>query len=696
MQPRNPSILLVAVAVLAVLGTTACESCCRVTKPVCEKCKVCPECKECKECPGPPEAQAFYRWVDWLDAEALAAAGGKCPQPEGNVWKDVKRLFHPPLANCEVCADRAKEAYCVYELNDPQRLSPQQASERVRDLLGLRRGGQVRLRLPDADRVGLVALATPMEEARLEVKQKIRSHARDVVGALDSLPAPLKDGPKVRVALLDSIEGKKDHPCGEPPVPPPPGSPPPELPHGQAMCLVIRELACPQGGSGHCAVDVKSYQALKHEGGRGTWYDLAQALHQALEDWQQDPQYPEQRLVINLSLGWEVPPGGKNDSTWVNAIYQKLEEAAHLGALVIASVGNDLEGPTASQTPMYPAAWEEVSSPKPSGAYSPLVHAVDGLDGLRRRLLGAREQATPRLATYSFHLPPNGAYLRFGTVGSFEDIGPVLSGTSVSTAVVTATAAAAWYHDNTLGAHTVMDAVYEVAHGLGQPADFPPRTSPPEVRLVSFCKTLEKVGAAVPPAQCVLPQPGANPHWTNDGIDKAWDATGSDVYKTDLKPKLAYGPYDCGTEADNHLHSVNTPWPPPYPCSAQQIYGSAGSNPPPPPPPPGCDVCALVMDVQNARFIGFIGPKPVKSPQLKLYEESGTTKAVHHIKLGEVTSDDRFSAKKLVNIEIKGLDLGVNPDRWQRAELVGVVEGSYGPVGATDELPIMKYPPPPP
>jgi hypothetical protein len=224
--------------------------------------------------------------------------------------------------------------------------------------------------------------------------------------------------------------------------------------HGYTVARLIQDLLC-EGEA--CLAEIWTYRGARFDdfaqrpgsppGGAQT--ELARAIHRATADWLSGG--GNQRLVINISLGWaplpsfggsfggdvtqgELPPAG--------SVWDALRFARCNGALVVASAGNNLGvgNGNADRDAVLPAAWASQQS-------VPCFDADTTLDGplvisagaLERDLPLAlqREAAATVVATGSHGI----ARAEFGSRGSFTML---LNGTSVSAAVVSAAAAAVW------------------------------------------------------------------------------------------------------------------------------------------------------------------------------------------------------------------------------------------------------------
>lgn len=278
-------------------------------------------------------------------------------------------------------------------------------------------------------------LAAQAEDSGEVVAQLAESRASET--GETSLPGTT--GVPVRVAVVDSAVKPFD------------STEPDRYVHGKMVGETI-------GGLADGRVQIRNYLALPLEnalspvenydqgGYFGTVGHLVRAIKQALADWA--PVMATQRLVINLSLGWEPALA---DPLANLAVVTVLQRATCMGALVIAAAGNRNGS---SQGPLYPARWESVeplktlsastceaqgfklSSP-PGPGNRPLVYAVGGLDARDLPLPVTRPRGLPARVAYGsgFVVNPSGA-----------DHDGIMSGTSLATAVVSGVAAVAWYY----------------------------------------------------------------------------------------------------------------------------------------------------------------------------------------------------------------------------------------------------------
>ncbi|NUN13675.1 MAG: S8 family serine peptidase [Myxococcales bacterium] len=251
--------------------------------------------------------------------------------------------------------------------------------------------------------------------------------------------------------------------------------------HGASLAALIREFGgtiLGQGSAEVCAAELLTTLALDKKivsrngkkipvvvsdgGSVGSQLSLAWAIQEALSIWQESHQ--TKKLIINLSVGWE--PGSDND---IHVVRDRILDAVDQGALVIAAAGNrptKMSGKYAGL--MYPAAYATesyacVPAPpgSPAGMNCPIVVPVGGVDRKDVFLWGARPQGSPHLMAPALAGAGEAAYLQTSSP-SMTHLAS-LTGTSVSAAVLSATAARVWGKDPKLPPHAVMERIWNSA-----------------------------------------------------------------------------------------------------------------------------------------------------------------------------------------------------------------------------------------
>lgn len=259
--------------------------------------------------------------------------------------------------------------------------------------------------------------------------------------------------------------------------------------HGPVVASIVESFLCPTGSG--CTHQVRNYLGLPRtneginpqgKGGQvGLQSDLARGIYHALAA---DEQLESDHLVINLSVAWEAEKFGGTGigdmDPAARSVYDVIRVARCRRALIIAAAGNQ-SGLSCSGEPMAPARWEDIAAPDSleceelgiTNPYvdpatdAPLVHAVGGLLGPNVPMATSRAAGMPRLAAASSHAV---ASPRDG-LASFA----VRTGSSIGTAVASASASLVWGYNPGLSPSTVMQKLYDSGHPVGTlDADFGP------------------------------------------------------------------------------------------------------------------------------------------------------------------------------------------------------------------------------
>lgn len=442
---------------------------------------------------GPPGACPADRWV-------AVASSGTCSAPQS--WRST------PIGRL------GRAALCLIEWNaggdpEPSRIAALEADPALMDL------GR------DCPVVG--GLGTTADEA-----------APHLVSAHDALLQLHRSvgSERVRLAVLDTM---------------PPGANAPRARHGPWMNALALGLACPSGT--HCDLDLHPELALpldargRVDTARGGYYgrptDIASAIELAVDRWRADRDEVGP-LVVSLSLGWDpvdhladtLPEAHLHQlvrptpgiSGPVRRVHAAIVRARCEGALVVAASGND---PLLRQSPdpLLPGGWARLAAPSPaqcrcldskspdclelaegprptSIGLDPLVQAASGLGLDDSPSLLARSHAAGLLAAPADHTPIRG-------VGGYD----VISGSSVATVRVAATAALVWSHRPGWSAAELMEHIYRTGVDLGTPADLCPGGSCPSLHRIAPCDALNAAGV---PARCPPAPPAHFPHYDED------------------------------------------------------------------------------------------------------------------------------------------------------------------------------------
>jgi hypothetical protein len=299
--------------------------------------------------------------------------------------------------------------------------------------------------------------------------------------------APLLADPRVRVIVADTEQdtgGVAGLPVGT-------------NRHGELMADLVRELSCPpKSKAGPCSVQVETRLALPrvrlaqsntealvtNRGDFGRFSDLVGAIDRSLVTWRADVQsgnpFPEV-LALSLSIGFEkqdvVPP----DEAFAadDLVLQALRAFSCHGGAIFAAAGN--HGGRGSSELLYPGRWQDklqpsieqcaalISANDASDTYTALQEAYSVATGGKALFLRSYHPAGGPDTAPGFLLHAIGAFdqggvpikktrenacPRYGALGLGWSVPAnaqlLLTGTSVSTAVVSAIFAAAMAQDS--------------------------------------------------------------------------------------------------------------------------------------------------------------------------------------------------------------------------------------------------------
>ncbi len=438
----------------------------------------------------------------------------------------------------------------------------------------------------DADVMGVGAQASELADISWLALQ---DHFLQQAGQV-SLPAALPV--RVRLAVLDAspdstasgADGPEDIEANSP--------------HGTALLNMARDLVC-DATETECRATVASRLAMSWEcfdatspqdcrdvlagGYVGLISELARAINAEVMEWRNGA--AEDRLIINLSLGWHQEFGGgeaqvHNMPVYAQAVFRALEDAVCRGALPIVAAGNRDASSVPQSGPFLPALWETRPAPSvatcqslnivtagTSAAYRPMVFSVAGVKASGAALDTTRRNGVSRLAAFGDH----------GVV-DFSNSGlptGTLTGSSVAALVVSATAAALWSFFPEADAFALMEAIYRGAEPLGRQADYwqtTPRPASTEVRKVALCDTLSTVCSVSEECVELECSPEAALDLSNVDFRKFEDpAVAIHVDVSTIDDALGLTP-QCGSETvlyDSH----NAP--PVDPCPHRQFEGAS-------------------------------------------------------------------------------------------------------------------------
>ncbi len=266
-----------------------------------------------------------------------------------------------------------------------------------------------------------------------------------------------------------------------------------------------------------CAAEVTSVLAMPvlsaagdigPDGGyMGTLADLAAAIQGAVATWEKDREQLDSaqpsKLILNISLGWEHHAGYADCSTGpflgleasAKVVHDTLQYAAARGVLIIAAAGNQAGGPSAPTGLVCPGKYQSV--PQTTAPSEPLLVAVSGVDYQDHPLQTARQDGITGITALG---------LGGAAWAPADPVAPPLTGSSVSTAVVSAVSALVWAARPTWTPRQVTTAVYEGGMPMGNTPTFacPLLLSSCNARRASTCGALTSAGVttsqACPPA----------------------------------------------------------------------------------------------------------------------------------------------------------------------------------------------------
>lgn len=276
--------------------------------------------------------------------------------------------------------------------------------------------------------------------------------------------------------------------------------------HGRSVAAAARRLSC---YNGNCNLDIFPVLGLPRTeptvvdtvngGAFGFQSELAEGILEAVNLWQEHR--AGARLVINLSVGWEgrfnLVPNSTIRRPSVRMVYDALRYARCHGALIIAAAGNKGNDAAHDDGAIFPAAFAselapdedecgEINAPYEDDVRAvptdPLVVPVSGLTRHDELLHNARNHTrTP--------LQAPGSNVAVWDVQN-NQMRPALTGSSMSSAAVSAAAATLWAYRPQTPPHVVINQLYLSGVDLGVNADVCHVQSCPTSRRVSMCTAL--------------------------------------------------------------------------------------------------------------------------------------------------------------------------------------------------------------
>jgi hypothetical protein len=391
----------------------------------------------------------------------------RCPEGSG-AWA-ASNLFDDPTLPPELLA------YCLYEWTNP-------TVEPIHSLLPNSPDGRHKSVWLQPDCNVVAPLSHPFEQNdadTLEAAYLAQIEARTTLPRI-GFPSATK------VMVVDSSIDS-NFPLAGPGV----------IEHGELVGTIIRKLSCPSPlATSACLSRVSSRLALPlrsedgviyfdddHGGEFGALRHLARAIVDAYNYAAGEP--GSNRIIINLSLGWDSRWGGSYPGTnWmsldppVRAVQSAISYTACHNALVIAAAGNRSGSPDELNTASFPGRWENKPTPAATRCnnylggdtrvaammtgYTPLLHAASGVTGADELLLNVKEGSIPRLVAPAAHV---------GFVSDQSD--HAITGSSVGAASVAGIAAAVWAYQPLWSPHDVMDLIVSTGEPLTWiPVDF--------------------------------------------------------------------------------------------------------------------------------------------------------------------------------------------------------------------------------
>jgi hypothetical protein len=320
----------------------------------------------------------------------------------------------------------------------------------------------------------------------------------------------------------------------------------------------------------------------------GTIGVLAEKIHEEVDAWRN--RGVGEPLIVNLSLGWDPLYGGDagTPDTWpfdVQAVYDALYEAACEGAVVVASSGNRAGGPDGAMNPIFPAAWgdrvvDDVGCADLLGGApldyadldeKPLIYAVGGVDEEGRDLAVSRLNSRPAIVAYGDHAVDTD-YL-----GAYTSI---LTGTSVSSAVVAAVAGVAWHNTPTRAGYEVMESVTESGWDTNDISNAFCAAGPGgcgPARVVDMCRAIQYTCMVKYPGDCVhVPPMAPCPVTPVDGTPDPADIASFESGAITMPLAFPFAPRAASDCSGGAIDLYNEdPWRASDPCPHQQYYDFA-------------------------------------------------------------------------------------------------------------------------
>jgi hypothetical protein len=451
----------------------------------------------------------------WIAIAANAKGNPLAACPGAKGWS-VRPLFGLPA---EALRKSGLPLICLYDRKAPprgsapiaggpvpDRPSPAPSAPHAREILPVLHGAVKRCAV-----VG--PLQANSASGLTERSQEIFYHELRFQVGTTELPLTSGGSPRVRLVVIDTQPTASllsDSPCLQ------------CSPHGFGIAHIARDLTCLGAvcgdGTSVCAAEIATRLGLPLTGAgavpaavadptaQGGYFgrpsDLALAIADEVFQWTQDESRGSQRLILNLSVGWDPEllheDLGAEDPEGLNAeelaVYAALAYAKNARALVVAAAGNSPGGSKPGLSATLPARWYQgppndprLLVPKPLRGLDPVVYAIGAVDRNDRPLANVRVQSLPPLVAYGDHA--------MVPLPNYSGWTAPLTGSSVSAVVASSIAAVAWHLRPDLSAEDIMRLLTRSGNPLARQADLYPSDtsgdgSEKEIRRLRFASAL--------------------------------------------------------------------------------------------------------------------------------------------------------------------------------------------------------------
>ncbi|MEO0974942.1 MAG: S8/S53 family peptidase, partial [Pseudomonadota bacterium] len=383
----------------------------------------------------------------------------------------------------------------------------------------------------------------------------------------------------------------------------------------------------------------------------GTLSSLAEGIHAAVVDWRQ--QAPDAPHVINISAGWDrrYENDGSGDRIARDLVLAVIQHAHCLGALVVASSGNDSLGPDPATGLAGPADFVRTVAPDvddctalleggeavdalkvpPSGVDVPLVAAVGGVSADSQPVTG-RPASEPVLVAYAANATATLDNERLAT----------LTGTSVGALVASAAFTEAWKLHPELAPYQLVELVTAAAPPVRTADSRRDRRAQvcfddedgacPRVKRVSVCEARRAVCDATQPRPDVCPGdigdnfcdpiPASQPAIDFSQLASEWGNVGLQIDVGALRATVEVDGL-CSRAGEGYtLHyDADRGEPPAVPCAHRYFYSSESAVDPQPGGAQSCEDCnvwfnrpgELFGQVDNL-FVGQVSGEDLPAP----------------------------------------------------------------------------------